>query len=72
MQTLKLSNVKFSYELQSLLQFFYINQNKRIIFAADFNIFFSSKSEARGGKSIPKRKSIIKLVKIQIESFWQG
>ena len=27
-------------ELQSLLKFFGINQNKRIIFAGDFNIFF--------------------------------
>ena len=52
-------------ELQSLLNFFDINQNKRIIFAGDFNIFFSSKLEARGGKSILKRKSIIKLVHIK-------
>ena len=41
-------------ELQSLLNFFDINQNKRIIFAGDFNIFFSSKLEARDGKSIIK------------------
>ena len=49
-------------ELQSLLNFFDINQNKRIIFAGDSNIFFSAKLEARGGKPILKRKSIIKLV----------
>ena len=42
-----------------------INQNKRIIFAGDFSIFFTSKLEARGGKPIPKRKSIIKLVDIK-------
>ena len=41
-------------ELQSFLIFFDINQNKRIIFAGDFNIFFSSKLEARDGKSIIK------------------
>ena len=41
-------------KLQSLLNFFDINQNKRIIFAGDFNIFFSSKLEARDGKSIIK------------------
>ena len=52
-------------ELQSLLNFFDINQNKRIIFAGDFNIFFSSELEARYGKSILKRKSIIKLVHIK-------
>ena len=52
-------------ELQSLLNFFDINQNKRIIFAGDFNIFFSSKVEARGGKPIPKRRSITKLVDIK-------
>ena len=52
-------------ELQSLFNFFDINQNKWIIFAGDFNIFFSSKLEARGGKPIQKRKSIIKLVDIK-------
>ena len=52
-------------ELQSLLGFFDINQNVRIIFAGDFNILFSSKLEARGSKPIPKRKSIIKLVDIK-------
>ena len=41
-------------ELQSLLNFFDINQNKRIIFAGDFNIFFSSKLKSRGGKPILK------------------
>ena len=52
-------------ELQSLLNFFDINQNKRIIFADDFNILFSSKVEARSGKPIPKRKSITNLVDIK-------
>ena len=52
-------------ELQSLLTFFDINQSKRIIFAGDFKIFFTSKLEARCGKSISKRKSIIKLVGIK-------
>ena len=37
-----------------MLNFFDINQNKRIIFAGDFNIFFGSKLEARDGKSIIK------------------
>ena len=52
-------------ELQSLLNFFDINQNKKIILAGDFNIFLSSELEARGGKPIAKRKSIIKLVDIK-------
>ena len=52
-------------ELQGLLKFFDINQNKRIIFADDFNIFFTSKLETSGGKPISKRKSIIKLVDIR-------
>ena len=52
-------------ELQSLLKFFDVNQNKRIIFVGDFNIFFISKLEARSGKPLPKRKSIIKLVDIK-------
>ena len=52
-------------ELQNLLIFFDINQNKRIIFAGDFNIFFNSKLEARGSKPIPKRKSIIKFLYIK-------
>ena len=51
--------------LMGLVSFFDINQNKRIIFVGDFNIFFSSKLEARGGKPILKRKSITKLVHIK-------
>ena len=39
-----------------------INQNERIIFAGDFNIFFNSKLKAKGGKSLLKIKSIAKLV----------
>ena len=48
-----------------MLKFFNINQNKRIILAGDFNIFFTSKLDDRGGKQILKRKSIIKLVDIK-------
>ena len=48
-----------------MVNFFDINQNKRIISAGDFNIFFSSKLKTRGGKPILKRKSIIKLVHIK-------
>ena len=57
MQILKLNNVKKFNELQSLLNFFDINQNKKIIFAGDFNIFFISKLEVRGGKPLPKKKN---------------
>ena len=64
----KTEQCKIFNELQSLLKFFDFNQNKRIIFAGAFNIFFSSKLEARGGKPIPKRKSVIKLADIK-ESF---
>ena len=64
MQILKLSNVKFLMSFKSLLKFFDINRNKRII-AGDFNIFFISKLEERGGKPLPKRKSVIKLVDIK-------
>ena len=56
---------KSSNELQSLQNFFDINQNKRIIFASDFNIFLSEKLEAMCGKPILKGKSIIKLVHIK-------
>ena len=52
-------------ELQSLLNFIDINQNKLIIFAGDFIIFFNSKLETKGGKPLPKRKSISKLVDIK-------
>ena len=52
-------------ELQSLSKFFDINQNKIIIFAGDFNIFFVSKLETRGGKSLPQKKSNIKVVDIK-------
>ena len=52
-------------ELQSFLSFFGINQNRRIIFAGDFRIYFSSKLEAGGGKPILKKKIMIKLVHIR-------
>ena len=39
-----------------------INHIERIIFAGDLNVLFSSRLEARGGKPMLKRKSIIKLV----------
>ena len=48
-----------------MLNFFDISQNKKIIFADDFNIFFSSKLEARDCKLIPERTSIIKLIGIK-------
>ena len=37
-----------------LINFFGINQNKRITFASDFNFFFIAKLEARGGKPLRK------------------
>ena len=52
-------------ELQSLLQNLDVSQNKRIIFADDFNIFFNSKVEAKGGKPLLKRKSIAKLFEMK-------
>ena len=39
---------------QSLLKNLDSSQNKRIIFAGDFNIFFNSKLEAKGGKRLLK------------------
>ena len=48
-------------ELENLLTNFDISQNKRIIFAGYFNIFFNSKLEAKGGKPLLKRKSIAKI-----------
>ena len=57
--------VKTLEQLQSLLKIVDINQNKRIIFACGFNIFFNSKLEAKGGKPLLKRKSIARLVEIK-------
>ena len=57
--------VKILEELQSLLKNLDSSQNKRIIFAGDFNIFFNAKLEAKGGKPLPKRKFIIKLAEIK-------
>ena len=50
---------------QSLLKNLDISQNKRIIFAGDFNIFFNLKLETKGGKPLLKRKSIEKSVEIK-------
>ena len=49
-------------ELENLLKKFDISQNKRIILASYFNIYFNSKLEAKRGKPLLKRKSIAKLV----------
>ena len=57
--------VKILEELQSLLKNLDSSQNKRIIFAGDFNIFFNAKLEAKGGKPLLKRKFIIKLAEIK-------
>ena len=57
--------VKILEELQSLLKNLDSSQNKRIIFAGDFNIFFNAKLEAKGGKPLLKRKSITKLAEIK-------
>ena len=48
-----------------MLNFFDINQNKRITFASDFNFFFVAKVEARGGKPFSKIKFTIKLFYIK-------
>ena len=45
-------------ELKSLLKCFNINQNERIIFAGDFNTFFISKLEVRGGKRLRKENTL--------------
>ena len=42
-----------------------ITQNKFIIFAGDFNIFFNSKLEGKGFKPLLKRKSLAKLLEIK-------
>ena len=57
--------VKLLEELQTLLKNLNINQNKQIIFADNFNIFFYSKLDAKGGKPWLKRKSTGKLVGIK-------
>ena len=61
----KTEQCKIFNELQNLLKFFDVNQNNRILFAGPFNIFFSSKLEARGGKPVLKKKSVKKLADIK-------
>ena len=50
--------VKVLDQLQSLLKKLDTSQNKLIIFAGDFNIFFNSKLEAKGGKPLLKESSL--------------
>ena len=57
--------VKFLEELQTQLKKLNISQNKQIIFADNFNIFFNSRLDAKGGKALLKRKSTGKLVGIK-------
>ena len=52
-------------ELHSFLKNLDISQNKMIIFAGDFDIFFNLKLEAKSGKTLLKRNSIAKLVEIK-------
>ena len=58
MQILKLNNVKILMSFKPCQNSFDINQNKRIIFAGDFDVFFSSKLEAGGSKPIPKKNPL--------------
>ena len=65
MLIMKLNKSKILEELQNLLKKLDISQNKSIIFAGDFNIFFNSKLEAESGKLLLKKKSTVKLVQIK-------
>ena len=51
--------------VKKLFQKWDISQNERIIFAGDFNIFFNSKLESKGDKSLLKIKPIAKLVEMK-------
>lgn len=51
--------------LEGLIKNLDIIQNKLIIIASDFNNYFNSKLETKGGKPLPIRKSIAKLVEIR-------
>ena len=42
-----------------------ISQNKRIIFAGNFNIFFNWKLQAKGGKPLLKINSVVTFVEIK-------
>lgn len=44
-----------------MLKSLYINQDKQIILVGDLNLFFSSQLKAKGGKALPKQKSIVKI-----------
>ena len=51
-------HVKILDQLQNLLKKLNTSQIKRIIFASDFNIFFHSNLEARGGEPLVKENSL--------------
>lgn len=51
--------------LEGLIKNLDIIQNKLIIIAGDFNIYFNSKLETKGGEPLLIRKSMAKLVEMR-------
>ena len=51
--------------LEGLIKNLDIIQNKLIIIAGDFNIYFNSNLETKGGKPLLIRKSMAKLVEMR-------
>ena len=48
-----------------LLEKFDINPKKQLIMARDFNLFFDSKLDARGGNPTVKKESLAKLIELK-------
>ena len=51
--------------LSAQLKTFVINQNKHIIMAGDFNLFFNSNLDAAGGNPTLKRKYLAKFIELK-------
>ena len=58
--------IKVLSNLFALLKTFDIDLDKRIIMAGNFNLFFNSKLDAAVGNKTLKRKSLAKLIRLQV------
>ena len=54
-------------DLSELMKKVNITHGKQIVLAGDFNLFFDSNLEAKGGKPILKEKSVVRMIQLKKE-----
>ena len=59
--------LKVLIDLSELKKKVYITHGKQIVLAGDFNLYFNSNLEAKGGKPILKEKSVARVIVLEEE-----